>query len=106
MNLSPLQLVQNIEAGFGCSCAHGERPGCCLAFERAGDVRNDGLALVIEDLACAELLHELEILWRRGGDDFVACCDSELDCIAANARRSTPNEKCFTPGFRMGYGRQ
>ena len=45
----------------------------------------NGLAVVVKDLASAELLDVVEILWRGSGDDLVAGSDDQLNSITADA---------------------
>jgi hypothetical protein len=45
----------------------------------------NGLAVVVKDLASAELLDVVEILWRGSGDDLVAGSDGQLNSITADA---------------------
>ncbi len=99
-----LAFMENIYARFGRAMTNGECSSSCLASECLDQVIDNALAVVIECLACTEPFYEVEIPWGGCCDYLIACCDGELDCIAADARRATPDEKGLAGRFGARNG--
>ena len=94
--LSAFALVEDVQTRFGGSVAKGVRARNGLALEREDDVGDDGLAVVVENLAGAKFPDVVEIPGRGRGDDFVAGSDGELDRAAPDAGGASPDEESLT----------
>lgn len=65
----------------------------CFALERVNQLIDDGLAVIVKDLAGSELLDVVKILGRGSGDDIIAGSDGELNGVAADACGPSPDEQ-------------
>lgn len=105
--LAPAASVHDIGAdGPGGTADAVQGSGDGLAVEEFAQVVADGGVAVVVRRARAELLHVLEVFAGRGGDDFVAGRDGELDGIAAHARGAAPHEERLAGRSPRGHGRE
>lgn len=72
-------LVEDVQAGLGCSLADGDCTRSCFTLKSASQVINNCLAVIVKDLASTKPLDVIEVLRRGSGDDFVASGDAELN---------------------------
>lgn len=82
---STIGLVDDFHAGLTRSSSDSKSACNCLFLKSLNQFLDDGLAVVIKDLASTEFLNLVEILWRGCGNDFVASSDGKLNSITANA---------------------
>lgn len=74
-----------------------------LAFQTFYEVSSNARPAIVKDLACTKSPYVPEVPGRRGSENFIPGCDSELDRVAADAGESAPYEDGFAV-WRAGWG--